>query len=292
MKPYFHKVTNPIQSSFSIRLDRQPNFGRIWHYHPELELHYTIQGEGLRFIGDNISNFKAGDLILVGENLPHTWRCPERYYQQDENLCVEAVVMQFSPDCMGRDFLNLPEAYLIPKLYEKAKKGMLIQGLAKEKIIQLLHAALAASNLEKLICFIKILQTLAETDEYESIASAHAFYRSSESDTIRLNNIFTYSMANYKKEITLEMIAGVSNLSVTSFCRYFKMMTRKTYFDFLVEIRISHACRMLVEDKYPINVICFECGFNNVSNFYRHFKKVTGLKPFEYKKKYLAESAA
>lgn len=292
MKPHFHKVALPLQRSYSIRHDQQPNFGRVWHFHPELELHYTIRGDGVRFIGDNVSNFSEGDLILVGENLPHTWRCNDRYYQQEEGLYVEAIVLQFLPNCLGAELPALPEAYLIPKLFEKAKKGMNIKGVAREKIVQFMHAAVHANNLDRIILLLQIIKTLAETDEYTPIASAHAFYKSSESETLRLNRIFTYTMSNYKKEITLEEIAAFANLSITSFCRYFKMMTRKTFVDFLVEIRISHACRMLVDDKYPIGIICFECGFNNVSNFYRHFKKVTGMKPFEYKKKYLRESAA
>ncbi|RRN76582.1 AraC family transcriptional regulator, partial [Pseudoxanthomonas sp. SGD-10] len=126
---------------------------------------------------------------------------------------------------------------------------------------------------------------------YEPIVNAqYAFNQSNEADTIRLNNVFNYTHNNYKKEITLEEISSISNLSVTSFCRYFKMMTKKTYYDFLIEIRVSHACRMLVENKLPTEVICFDCGFNNVSNFYRHFKKVTGMTPLDYKKKYLNRS--
>ncbi|MCG2613680.1 AraC family transcriptional regulator [Terrimonas sp. NA20] len=292
MKPHFHKITTPPQNSFSIRHDRQPNFGRVWHFHPELELHYTIQGEGVRFIGDNVSNFSDGELILVGENLPHTWRCHDKYYQHKDDLYVEAIVLQFRPDCLGKELFGLPEAYLIPQLFERAKKGMNIRGIAKEKIVHFMQQSVQAGNLERIILLLQILKTLAETNEYSPIASAHAFYKSNESETLRLNKICTYTLSNYKKEITLEEIAGLSNLSVTSFCRYFKMMTRKTYLDFLVEIRVSHACRMLVEDNYPIGIVCFECGFNNLSNFYRHFKKVTGMKPFEYKKKYLRESAA
>lgn len=292
MKPHFHKVTSQLQSSFSIRHDIQPNFGRVWHYHPELELHYTIRGEGVRFIGDNVSNFTEGELILLGENLPHTWRCHEKYYEPDKGLSVEAIVIQFLPDCFGREIFNLPEAYLIPKLFEKAKKGMIIRGAARERIVNDMFRAVHASGFERVILLLNIIRVLAETSEYSTIASAHAFYKSSEIETDRLNKVCTYTLSNYKKDITLKEIAAVSNLSVTSFCRYFKMMTRKTYFDFLVEIRISHACRMLVEDRYPIGIICFECGFNNLSNFYRHFKAVTGLKPFEYKRKYLQESAA
>lgn len=292
MKPHFHKITTPHQKSFSIRHDRQPDFGRVWHFHPELELHYNIKGEGVRFIGDNVSNFSEGELILLGENLPHTWRCDERFYQPKQNLYVEAIVLQFLPDCLGKELFALPETYLIPQLFERAKKGMIIKGLAKEKIIHFMQMAVNATSLDRIILLLQILKVLAETEEYATIASAHAFYKSNESETLRLNKICTYTLSNYKKEITLDEIAGLSNLSVTSFCRYFKMMTKKTYVDFLIEIRVSHACRMLIEDNYPIGIVCFECGFNNLSNFYRHFKKVTGMKPFEYKKKYLRESAA
>jgi hypothetical protein len=103
MKPYFHKVPVISLSSFSIRQDIQPNFGRIWHYHPELELHYVIKGKGMRFIGDRISNFSAGEIILLGENLPHTWRCSEEYFQNDPDFEVEAIVIQFLPDCLGEN---------------------------------------------------------------------------------------------------------------------------------------------------------------------------------------------
>jgi AraC-like DNA-binding protein len=143
-----------------------------------------------------------------------------------------------------------------------------------------------AKNLERISLLISILHLLAESDEFETIAGGQAFYQSNESDTLRLNKVCNYTLMNYKKDITLEEIAAISNLSVTSFCRYFKLMTKKTYYDFLIEIRISHACRALVEDKLPTEVICFDCGFNNVSNFYRHFKKVMGITPLEYKRKY------
>ncbi len=286
MKPLFQKVPVKLESSFSIRHDVRPNFGGIWHYHPELELHYIIRGEGVRFIGDNISNFSHGEIVLVGENLPHTWRCKEEYFQQGNNLSVEAVVIQFLPDCFGKYLLGLPEAYLLPKLYEKAKSGMVILGETREKLTVLMKQIAKAKNLDRIAILLAILHTLAESEEYESIARGQAFYQSNESDTLRLNKVCNYTLSNYKKDITLEEIAAISHLSVTSFCRYFKLMTKKTYYDFLIEIRISHACRALVEDKLPTEVICFDCGFNNVSNFYRHFKKVTGITPLEYKRKY------
>jgi AraC-like DNA-binding protein len=288
MKPLFHKVPTSLQNSFGIRHNVEPNFGKIWHYHPELELHYVVRGEGVRFIGDNISNFSDGEVILLGENLPHTWRCNEEYYQQNPKLDVEAIVIQFLPDCLGKDFIHLPESFLLPKLFEKAKKGMIIEGKTKESIVELMKKAPEANKIGKLILLLNILNLLAETEEYSPITSAYAFYQSNETDTIRLNKVCSYTLSNYKREITLDEISSISNLSVTSFCRYFKLMTKKTYYDFLIEIRISHACRLLVEDKLPTEVVCFECGFNNVSNFYRHFKKVTTMTPLDYKKKYLS----
>ncbi|RZM29794.1 MAG: AraC family transcriptional regulator [Pedobacter sp.] len=287
MKPSFHKVPTQLQSSFSARHDLKANFGTLWHYHPELELHYVVRGEGVRFIGDNISNFSSEEIVLLGSNLPHTWRCKEEYFENNPTHEVEAIVIHFLPECLGRDFLSLPEAYLVPKLLEKARKGMSFTGEAREKLSELMKAAIHASSLDRLIILLGILKIATETDEYQPIASAHAFYQSNESDVIRLNKICTYTLSNYKKDITLEEIASISNLSVTSFCRYFKLMTNKTFYDFLIEIRISHACRMLIDNMRATEIICFDCGFNNVSNFYRHFKKVTNLTPLQYKKEYL-----
>ena len=288
MKAQFHKVPGSMQSSFSIRHDRKPNFGTTWHYHPELELHYVIQGEGVRLVGDNISNFSAGEMVLLGANLPHTWRCNEEYFQGDADRQVEAIVIQFLPECLGRYLLGLPEAYLIPKLFEKAKSGLLISGEAKARLEPLMRSAVQATDLDRIIIFLSILKILSETPEVQTIAAEHhAFKQSNESDVQRINKVCNYTLSNYKNEITLEEVASISNLSVTSFCRYFKLITKKTYYDFLIEIRISQACRLLIEDKLLTEVICFECGFNNVSNFYRHFKKITKVTPLEYKRKYL-----
>ncbi|MEQ8810424.1 MAG: AraC family transcriptional regulator [Imperialibacter sp.] len=290
MKPHFHKVPIGAENSFSIRHDSRPNFGTLWHYHPELELHYIVRGEGTQYIGDNVSNFVSGDMVFLGQNLPHTWRCKEAYFAGDENVQVEAYVLHFHPTCFGKDFLSLPEAYLIPRLFEKAKKGLKIHGESKARLIELLDDAAHAESLDRVIYLLSILKVLSETDEFETIAPAYAFsHLSSESEMVRLEKIYSYVLAHYKEKITLEEVASLANLSLTSFCRYFKTMTKKTFSDFLTEIRISNVCRAIVEDKLPTEVICFECGFNNVSNFYRHFKKVTGMTPFEYKKKYLAE---
>ena len=288
MHPHFHKVPLGLQNSFCIRHDVLYSISTIWHYHPELELHYTIKGEGERFIGDNISNFSEEDMLLLGENLPHTWRCSDQYFQES-NEGFEAIVMHFLPTCLGNDFLSLPEASMIPKLFEKAKKGMIIYGETKSKIKNHLLNATGVTQLERLVTLLSILKLLAETEEYKPIVATYSFTQTNTSETNRLNEIFDYTLANYKKQISLKEIASMSNLNETSFCRYFKLMTKKTYLDFLNEIRISHACRMIIENRKSLQMICFDSGFNNISNFYRHFKKFVTLTPLQYKNKYLQD---
>ena len=287
MKPHYHKVPKNLENSFSLRKDVSANFESTWHYHPELELHYTKKGEGLRFIGDNISNFYSDEMLLLGENLPHTWKSHDAYLHPQSKLEVETMVMHFLPDCLGQEFLSLPEAYALTQLFKKAKNGLLIQGDTKTKLLTLLEAAHQAENLNRIALFISILSTLAETTDYEPIASAHAFYQSNQLETDRLNQIYTYTLKNYMNKISLTEIASLSCLSITSFCRYFKIMTNKTYTDFLSEIRISYACKFLIENKeLTIESISTETGFNNASNFFRQFKKTIGLTPKAYRKKY------
>ena len=287
MKAHFHKITADDSLAFRAWHNIKPNFGTVWHYHPELELHYVVRGEGVRFIGDNVSNFTAGEILLLGENLPHTWRCNKEYFQEESNLRVEALVIQFRADWLGTGFMSLTETYSIRKLYEKAKRGLTVKGSTKQQLAELMQRSLDEDPLQRVIVLLSILKLLADSDEVEPITSPYAFYKSNELETIRLNKVCSYALANYEKDISLAEISSIANLSVTSFCRYFKMMTNKTFHDFLIEIRISHACRALIEDRLSIEMVCYESGFNNVSNFYRRFKRIKGLTPVEYRQKYL-----
>ncbi len=288
MKAHFHMVPVMMQDSFTVKHEVLPNFGTTWHYHPELELHYIIKGRGTRFIGNSQEPFAENDLVLLGENLPHTWRCKEAYFKKDLKLQVEAIVIQFRKEFLGDNFLNLPESHLIPSLFEKAKSGMALKGTTKKQIIPLMKSAVEATGLDRIIIMLSILKALAESKSHALIT--FPWQPVSESDKFskkRLDKVYEYTMLNYKKEITLEDISSISNLSVTSFCRYFKSMTKMTYYDYLIQMRISHACQLLIDDNFPTNLICYESGFNNISNFYRHFKRITGCTPKEYKQSYV-----
>lgn len=291
MKPYFHLVPRSTEYPYLSRQHTLPNFGTVWHYHPELELHYIIRGEGVRFVGDNISNFDAGELLLLGENLPHMWRCDRQYFEGNPNVTAEAIVIHFLPDFMGTDFLIKKEAAAIYALYERAQAGLIIYGKTKEKIVQLMQKSVKEEGLDRLITILNMVHILANSKDVSKISSGLATYQANKDETDRINKIYHYMLTNYREPISLEEIASVAHLSVTSFCRYFKMMTKKTFRDFLIEVRISHAKRLLIENDFPTTEsVCFECGFNNRSNFFRHFKRITGSTPLEYRQRYLYEN--
>lgn len=293
MKPQYLKIAGKGMQSFSIRHDKLYKFRGNWHYHPELELHYVIKGEGIRFVGDSVDKFSEGELILLGENLPHCWQSADAVNVGLPDNEFEVIVLQFLPNCMGAHLLNMPEANPLIRLFERAKNGMKIQGHTKEKVVSLMLELSAASNMDRLILFFKIMNELAESSEYGFLTqSKNCYHARNESDMARVNQVYAYSMANYMQKITLNQMAGLCNLTVTSFCRFFRTMYRKSYYDFLTEIRVSKACLMIIDSDLTIESICNLCGYHNISNFYRHFKNITGMTPYVYKRKFARRNIA
>lgn len=285
-KPHFYLIPKDIQDTFLIRHHVLPNLGTVWHYHPEIELHYIVRGKGVRFIGDNISNFESGELLLLGRDLPHMWRCTDNYFNNNPEITAEAIVIQFLEGFLGQDFLALKESQAIVNLLEKSCLGLHIFGKTKEKIVELMKESTDAKGLTAMLCILKMLDVLSQSDEIDYITTEKPVYKSNQSEQDRLNKVINHTLKNYYRELSLEEISSVANLSPTSFCRYFKLVTKKTYYDFLLEVRINHAKRMLLDQsEATTEYVCFESGFNNRSNFFRHFKKITGLTPVEFKKK-------
>jgi len=291
MKPHFHLVPRNAEYPYLCRQHTLPNLGTVWHYHPELELHYIIRGEGVRFVGDNISSFAAGELLLLGENLTHMWRCNRKYFLGNPDVTAEAIVVQFLPDFMGKDFMLKRESVTVHDLFERAKYGFVVHGKTKKQVVELMRKSVSVEGLDRLILIMHMVHILANSDEMTQIATGWTMHHVNHEEAKRINEVYHYILARYREEITLSEIAAVAHLSETSFCRYFKMMTKKTFKDFLIEVRISHAKRMLIEDhSYTTEAICFECGFSNRSNFFRHFRHIVGCTPVQYKRQYVSKA--
>ncbi|MBC7508047.1 MAG: AraC family transcriptional regulator [Ferruginibacter sp.] len=284
MRPQLLIVPKGPNQSFSARHDIVPHFLNRWHYHAELELIYILNGEGTQFIGDHISRFSKGDMLLIGSNLPHYWRCDDNYFRDIPELFAEAKVIHFLQDFLGEPFMNLPEIINISDLLKKAQQGLLIKGETKEKLKPFLLTIQATTSAKKIILLLEMLNLIATTTDLTLLSSSTFQNNYNKSETERLNDIYNHTMSNFKQKISLEEIASVACLSVNSFCRYSKSQTKKTYSQFLMEIRIGYACKLLIENRLTISKICLESGFNNFSNFNRYFKMVTGQCPLEYKK--------
>jgi len=196
-------------------------------------------------------------------------------------------VVQFLAEFMGRDFMLKREAASLLSLFERAKFGFVVHGKTKKKVVDLMRKSVAVEGLDRLLLIMNIIHILAGSNELTQISMGWTTHHINSEEAYRINEVYHYILARYREDITLQEIASVAHLSITSFCRYFKMMTKKTFKDFLIEVRINHAKRMLIEDQhYTTEAVCFECGFSNRSNFFRHFKHIVGCTPIQYKQQY------
>jgi AraC-like DNA-binding protein len=285
MKPILRKVDSG-NNSFSIREDIYPFLYNHWHFHPEIELTYIRKSTGLRLVGDSMAPFEDGDLVLLGSNLPHMWRSDSIYFQNIPALTIEAIAIHFREDFWGNSFMQLPELRQIKEMLDIAKRGLKILGETREKVIAAMEQNLHATGSTRIEFLLGILDTISRSGDY-TLLSSPGFNKTYDlTTTDKINIIYTYTFNNFKKNISIKDAAEAANLSPNSFCRYFKTRTLKTYWQFLLEIRIGYACKLLIENKESISQICYECGFNNLSNFNRQFKALLKITPLQYAKTY------
>lgn len=286
MKAQLMKIQLEAEHSFSVRHDKVPYFYNQWHYHPELELIHIIKGYGRQFVGDHIHHFKANDMILLGANLPHWFRSDEKFTRKQSRLQAEAIIVHFTPECFGAGFFSLPENKDLLRLFDRAQQGVRIKNQTRVAIAAYMEQLVAARKSERIILLMQILQAIASSRQTKTVCSKGLDFHYNEVEADRMNNIYQYIMKNFAREITLEQIAKVAHISPNSFCRYFKSRIKKTFSQFLMEVRIGHACKLLAETQKSIAEVCFDSGFNNFSNFNRHFKSITGTTPMAHRKHY------
>ncbi len=289
MRPQLLKVSKGPGHSFSVRQDLGPHVNTRWHYHKEVELIHFNDGEGTQFIGDSISRFKQGDVVLVGSNLPHYWRFDDVYFDENSRKSADVRVAHFHENFWGDQFLELPENISLKTVLEKAKRGIQVTGEHRNIVAEFLNKLLAAEGPQRILLLIEALNTIANCKELNPLSSIGFKQDFLESEKDRINAIYEYSMKNFKRKILLEEIAEVANISPNSFCRFFKSRTRKTYSQFLTELRVGHACKLLMENNLSVKQICFESGFQNFTSFHKYFKLTTGKSPLVYQKEFMPD---
>lgn len=289
MKPQFLKVFKDLTHSFNARVVTRPDINNHWHYHPEFELIYFKSGFGTQFVGDNISSFKAGDIVLLGANLPHYWQFDQCYFDKENGTQVDVCVVQFNETFWGDTFLNLPENLDIKSTLQTAKRGIKISGEISDTVGKLIERIITSEGSRKIMSLMEVLLSIGDSKQSYLLASIGFQHNFQEAEKDRINAIYHYTIDNFKKKISLEEISEVANMSSNSFCKFFKSRSHKTYSQFINEIRVGYACKLLIENNLHVKEVCYESGFNNFASFHKFFKAITGKSPLNYQKSFSGE---
>ena len=281
MKLHLLNRTSLQHSSFTVSRDSYSHFLKIWHYHPELELVYIIKGTGTRFIGDGIEKFSEGDLVLIGKNLPHMWLSDEIYFEEGSGLVSEAIGIHFKEDFLGMDFLNAMEMKPIFQLIKRAGQGIKFSGL-DAGLVAKIKGLTVLEPFHKVMQLVQILHNLANHEEYQLLSSPGFLNSFNKTENKSLDEIYEFMFKNFNQPIGSKDVAQIAKMNPSAFSRFFKRIHRKTFTRYLNEIRIGYACKLLIENKNNITLVCYESGFNNISNFNRHFKAIMEMSPSDY----------
>lgn len=279
-RPHLERIEPEFGTSFLIKTAKRKEEYKnpFWHYHPEIELAYIVDGSGKLHVGNHISFYNNGGLILIGPNLPH-YGFMDRLSRKNNQI-----IIQMKETFLGKEFLELPETKAINSLFARSRSGISFHGDTKKEVGERIKDLLYMTPIEKVTSFIHILNTLAESEEYKTLHAEGMAITVQHQDNDRIDVIYDHVREHFQRDIPLDEVASLVNMAVPSFCRYFKKLTKKTFVTFLNEVRIVHACKLISEEKMTITEICYESGFNNFSHFTKSFKKITGYTPSDYRK--------
>jgi len=284
MKVVPFQIPKNVEEAFRVQVDDSTHLYNNLHQHPEIQLMLIRESHGTVIAGDYIGRFRPGDLYIIGSNQPHVFRNDEVFFK--EKLRAVCISVYFDETTLGTAFWLLPEMKLLRQFIKDSAWGFQVKGEKKKILEELLIQLTSVDGINKLILFLEILRQLQTKKEMTPLSNTATPRSIKVYDGVRLSKIIEFTFKEYHRHISLTEVAALANLTPEAFCNYFKTRTRKTYINFLNEIRINHACRLLAEDKIIADV-CYECGFTNLSNFNRVFKKFKKTSPAQFRNKKL-----
>ena len=288
MEPKFETVEVDAASSFRSMWFECASFpeNHTWHYHPEFELTYVVRSHGTRFIGDNIEPYRAGDVVLVGPNLPHCW-----HDEPDGDAAKpEVIVVQFRPETFAGGFLDLPEFEPIKRLLRASKCGLHVEGETAIRVQRQMRSLMQKKGLARLIDLLDILRVLAEADnDLRFLASVdyHITNDITEVNRQRIEQIHRHIRQNLGSDINQADVAKLIGLTPPAFSRFFRRATGQTFVGFVNILRINEVCRQMTECSECITNIAMNCGYNNIANFNRQFLALKGMNPTQFRERHL-----
>ena len=281
MHPEFLDRSVNHDKSVSVTRDHNKPLVNIWHYHVQLELVCIIKNSGTRFIGDNIEKYNAGDIVLIGKNLPHMW---QEESSADSTSSSDVVAIHLGTAFTKSILLSLPEYSNIKRLLDLSAQGVAFHDM--HSLLSKIRKLDELQGFQQFTSVTEILNDLGSRRDFKLLTSQGFVEKLNDQKKGRLQSVHDYVMNNFRKEIGLVSAASVANMNPSSFSRYFKQAYGKTFSEYVNEIRIGYACKLLLEDDIGITQTCFQSGFNNISNFNKQFKKLHDLSPKEYRNRF------
>ena len=290
MKPVYEKISLRWNESFYCEVIRANSYDTPWHFHPEYELVLVLKSQGHRMVGDHIAPLMPGDLVFVGSNLPHVWH--QDIWSGTRRDKVHAIVIQFCADFLGEALDQCPELAPIQRLLSQAARGLHITGATRDGVARKMQEIATATGLPRLIALLQILGQLAMSRELVPLASARYAPTLNAHDQSRLGRVCDYINAHLTEPLHRSTLAGIACLSPNAFSRFFKSRTGRTAPDFINELRIGRACRLLAAEEHSVTEVALACGFNNLANFQRQFFRRLRTTPRAYRSRLKTATAA
>jgi AraC-like DNA-binding protein len=278
MKVFPFKIPKSGEEPLIYQEDIEISFYDKLHQHEEIQISFIEKGEGAIFAGDTISQYREGDILIIGSNLPHVFRS-----EIHENEASIMRTLFFTFDSFGKNFFELSTFKNIHPFLDNTKNGFIIHN-APKKVVKNFKKLKTTDNYSRFILFLDIIKWLS-TSENEPLSNYLYDKKITDNEGKRMQTVFEYVMTNFNKNITLDEIASIASMTKNAFCRYFKVRTNKSFFQFLIEVRIERASKLLSsKEELSVLEIAELCGFNNISNFNRKFKEIKQLSPLQYRK--------
>lgn len=245
------------------------------HYHPEYELNLVLHSKGKRIIGDSIEAYGHPDLVLIGPNTPHAWTGNEPN--------VQVVTIQFLPDFLSEKAFSRKLTLPIKELLERSKMGVVFSNETTNNFLERIMLLTETRRFDSLLQFLSILNDLATSPGQRSLSSLSYVGQFDTSKSRRIKIVNQYLYDNLINQIKINDVAALVNMTPSAFSHFFKKRTQRSFSDYLSDLRIGNAARLLIESEKTVSEICYESGFNNISNFNRAFKEKKGCTPTEFR---------
>jgi len=258
-----------------------------FHFHSEFEIILILEGSGQRMVGDSITEFNGPDLCMFGADLPHT------FYTRglSKNEAIRQIVIQFHENFLGPGFFDRKHFKQIKDLLQRSSQGIVFDDDTTTIIAQKMYALVTKSPTETVIGLLDILHTLSVAPGFSLLSSPGFLHGLNRDESTRMSKVYDYILDNFKRDVSLDEVASIAYLSPSAFCRYFKKFTRKTLSEFLMDLRIGYACKLLQNSNLGMSQVSMDAGFNNVSYFNRKFKAIKGQTPMEYQRQFQIKRA-